>query len=445
MSTQAATTPSPAVRVDAMAQQPRWDPARFPPAVDESRLRSTVRFNRDPLGLLEEGRRRHGSVFSLRLLPYQALVCAVSAETNQAVLTDAERFAAGDAAGLIEPLVGAHSLILTPSPRHLGNRKRLLPPFHGERVAAWTDRVAATAVAHRPRLLTGEPVAIRPWAQRLTLEVILQVVFGVTDPERVGRYRVALDRLLDPKFMPFLFLPDRLKVDLGPLSPFGQFLRRRRAVDDLLYAEIAARRAAPDAHARDDVLSVLLQADFTDVELRDELMGLVVAGHETTATALAWTLHLLAHHPDAADRAAEDDPYLRAVIKESTRMRAPVIDAIRTAVDDTELGGRPVPKGAFVSAMFCATHHDPALWPEPGRFRPERHLDARPTPYALTPFGGGVRRCIGAALAQLELEVVLREVLSVAVPHPAGAPERVRLNGITLVPAAGGRVRLRAR
>ena len=217
------------------------------------------------------------------------------------------------------------------------------------------------------------------------------------------------------------------------MSPGGVFARRRAAVDALLFEEIAARRADPTAAERDDVLSVLLATDLSDEELRDELMGLVLAGHETTATALAWTLHLLAQYP-------QPDVPLDAIIKESMRFRAPVIDAIRTATRDTELGGHPVPEGAYVSAMFCATHHAPELWDDPGAFRPERHLDGKPAPYALTPFGGGVRRCLGAALAQLELEVVLGELLDGFRLAPAGDLEPARISGVTIIPASGGRV-----
>lgn len=201
------------------------------------------------------------------------------------------------------------------------------------------------------------------------------------------------------------------------------------------------------------MLSVLLGArdqdglGYTDAQLRDELKGLVVAGHETTATALAWTLHLLAHNPTAlghleADLAAGSNDILRATIKESMRLRSPVIDSVRIATKDTELGGHPVPAGAYVSAMFCGMHQDPELWPEPQEFRPTRHLGPKADAYALTPFGGGARRCVGAALAQLELEVVLRSVLSGARPEPAGSPEQARLLGVTLIPSSGGRVRM---
>lgn len=431
-------------------REPDWDPARFPPPARRNRWDQTLRFGLDPLGELARARGRIGPVFSLRLFPYQALVCGTDPETNKMILTDQDRFAAGDAADLLEPIVGPSSLILTPAPDHLPNRKRLLPPFHGDRVAVWGERVRELVRAQLPALVaTSGPTAVRPWAQRLTLAVILRVVFGVEDTSRVARYRQAIDRITDQRFAALLIAPALLHRDLGRLSPGGAFARRRQVVDGLLFEEIAKRRNDPEAAARDDVLSVLLSAEsFGDEALRDELMGLVLAGHETTATALAWTLHLLAHNPRArkelsTDLADGSDSYLKAVIKESMRLRAPVLDAIRTATSDTELGGHPVPKGAYVSAMFSATQHAPELWQDPSSFRPERHLEGTPAPYALTPFGGGVRRCLGAALAQLELEVVLSELLSRWVPEPAGKLESARVSGVTMIPARGGRVILR--
>ncbi len=442
---------------DVLATEPRWDASRFPPAARSNRLLQTLRFARDPLGELQRARRRHGEVFTLRILPYRAgLVCAADPETNRAVLTDSERFAAGDAAALLEPLIGAGSLILTPSPRHARNRKLLMPPFHGSRLEAWRERVGLLTREHLPELLDGGPQPVRPWAQRLTLDVILRVVLGIDDAERRARFRDALDGLLDPRVQALLFAPAWLAQDRGRLSPGNVLTRRRAAVDRLLADEVAARRADPATGRRDDVLSVLLGArhddgsGFSDEELNDELKGLVLAGHETTATSLAWTLHLLAHHPAVrADLVASldhgEDDVLRAVIKESMRLRSPVIDAVRIATRDTELAGRPVPAGAFVSGMFCGMHVDDAVWPDAAEFRPGRHLEGRTDPWSATPFGGGARRCLGAALAQLELEEVVREVLTVAVPEPAGRPEAVRLLGVTLVPSRGGRVTLRPR
>ncbi|WNE95249.1 cytochrome P450 [Streptomyces luomodiensis] len=442
---------------DAFAREPRWDPRLFPPATRAPRAVQTARMLLDPQGYARSLRRRLGPVFSLRTFPYRgALVCAADAAANRVVLTDHERFTGGDAAALLAPAVGAGSLICTPPPLHLAHRKLLLPPFHGVRVARWAPRVRELVHTGLPALLSGDGVPVRPWAQRLTLDVILRVVFGLTDPARVATFRHALNAFVGMGNLAVLFLPEPLRRDLGPLSPGGRFHRLRATVVDLTREEIAARRAAPDRAHRDDVLSMLLDArdehgaGLDDAQLLDELTGLVLAGYETTATTIAWTLHLLAHHPAArddliADLDAGSDRLLKATVKESGRLRPAVYNAMRTAAHDTELGGHPVPRHAFVAALFPLTHLDPGRWPDPDAFRPERHLGADPVPYSLTPFGGGVRRCIGVSLAQLEIETVLRELLAAAVPEPAGPLEPARLVSVMLVPARGGRVRLRAR
>jgi cytochrome P450 len=439
----------------ALPPEPVWQPDRFPPVARRNRLTQTVLMNRNPLGEVLRARERHGPVFTLRMMPYRSgLVCACDPETNRAVLTDDERFAAGRAASLIEPLVGSNSLILTPAPKHTRNRKLLMPPFHGSKITRWSAEIGDLADHQLPELLSGSPVPVRPWAQRLTLDIILRVVFGIESTERRDTYRAALDRLMDPRLLAILFAPSVVRRDLGRFSPGGVFARRRHAVDSLLEEEIAHRRADPDAENRLDILSVLLAArdehgvGFSDTELRDELKGLVLAGHETTATALSWTLHLLAHNEQARDRLVESlsagsKDYLEATIKESIRLRAPVLDAIRIATRDTELGGHPVPAGVYVTAMFSAAQLDENYWPDPHSFRPERHLEGTGNTWALTPFGGGARRCLGAALAQLELEVVLGKVLEQALPEPCGRPEPPRLLGVTLIPASGGRVRMR--
>ncbi|WP_326687417.1 cytochrome P450 [Streptomyces sp. NBC_01795] len=442
---------------DAFTREPSWAPRLFPPAARAPRAVQTARMLLDPQGYARSLRRRFGPVFSLRTFPYRgALVCAADATANRAVLTDHKRFTGGDAAGLLAPAVGAGSLICTPPPLHLDHRKLLLPPLHGSRITCWTQRVRELVHAELPDLLSGDSVPVRPWAQRLTLDVILRVVFGLTDPSRTATFRQALNAFVGMGNLAVLFLPKPLRHDLGPLSPGGRFQRLRAAVRELTREEIAARRAAPGHAHRDDVLSMLLDARgehgarLDDAQLLDELTGLVMAGYETTATTIAWTLHLLAHHPAARDALVSDldagsDRLLKATVKESGRLRPAVYNAMRTAAHDTELGGHPVPQHAFVAALFPLTHLDPELWPQPDAFRPERHLDTDPVPYSLTPFGGGVRRCIGVSLAQLEIETVLREILAAAVPEPAGPLEPARLVSVTLVPSRGGRVRLRRR
>lgn len=442
---------------DAFAREPLWNPRLFPPACRTPRAVQTARNLLDPHGYSRSLRQRFGPVFSLRMFPYRgALVCAADAATNRAVLTDHERFVGGEASSGLAPVVGADSLICTSPPRHLPRRMLLLPLFHGKQVTRWPQQVRELVRAELPELLADGPKPVRPWAQRLTLDVILRVVLGLTDPDRTATFRRAFNAFVSMGNFPVLFLPKPLRRDFGPLSPGGRFYRRRAVVWDLVLEEIAARRAAPDRARRDDVLSMLLDArdehgaGLNDQQLMDELLGLVLAGNETTATTIAWTLHLLAHHPTArddlvADLDAGSDRLLKAVIKEAGRLRPAVFGSLRTAAHDTELGGHPVPGHAFVAALFPLTQLDPELWPEPEAFRPERHLGAEQTPYALTPFGGGMRRCIGVSLAQLEIETVLRETLAVAVPEPAGPLESARLLAVTLVPARGGRIRLRRR
>lgn len=443
---------------DAFTREPAWAPRHFPPAARAPRAVQTTRMLLDPQGYARSLHRRFGPVFSLRTFPYRgALVCAADAATNRTVLTDHERFTGGDAAALLAPAVGAGSLICTPPPLHLDHRKLLLPPFHGTRITLWAQRVRELVHAELPALLCGDGVALRPWAQRLTLDVILRVVFGLTDPARVATFRHVLNAFVGMANLAVLFLPKPLQRDLGPLSPGGHFHRLRTTVRDLTREEIARRRSAPDRTHRDDVLSMLLDAHdehgagLDDAQLLDELTGLVLAGYETTATTIAWTLHLLAHHPAARDDLIADldtgsERLLKATVKESARLRPAVYNAMRTAAHDTELGGHPVPRHAFVAALFSLTHLDPELWPEPDAFRPERHLETDAVvPYSLTPFGGGLRRCIGVSLAQLEIETVIREILAAGVPEPAGPLEPARLVSVTIIPARGGRVRLRGR
>lgn len=227
-----------------VAREPRYDARRFPPAVRGPRAAQTARMTRDPIRFLEAQRAALGPVFTLRIFPFRAgLVCAADAKLNREVLTDQERFVGGDAAWLLEPIVGPRSLILTPPPPHLRNRKLLLPPFHGERVALWAERVRDLVRLELPSLVTGEPVSVRPWAQRLTLDVILRVIFGLTDPAPVAAFRSALDRLAARSIQALLFAPTALRRDLGPRSPGGILAARRAAVDALIATQIESRRA----------------------------------------------------------------------------------------------------------------------------------------------------------------------------------------------------------
>jgi cytochrome P450 len=291
----------------------------------------------------------------------------------------------------------------------------------------------------------GEPLALRERMQTVTLEVILRAVFGVRDERRLALYREAIPRLADTSNL--LIWTPFIRFDFGRLSPVARFRRAKHDVDELIYAEIAERRADPGG---DDVLSLLLAArhedgsPMSDSELRDELMTLLTAGHETTATGLAWAFERLLRTPAAYERLMEDpddDAYLDAVVTETLRVRPVITDVARKLVEDTEVRGYRLPAGTLVLAAIAALHLRPELYPEPHAFKPERFLGDSPGTYSWIPFGGGIRRCIGAAFAQMEMKVALSTIAArVRLRAEDPAPERPRIRNVTTVPARGTRV-----
>jgi cytochrome P450 len=285
---------------------------------------------------------------------------------------------------------------------------------------------------------TAEPFPVLPSMQRLTLRIILRTVFGLEEGSRMVELEDAIVRTL-PLATRIMLVPP-LQRDLGPFSPAGRFAAASAEVDRLLREQIARRRAS--GARGDDVLSMLLEAgDASDDELRDHLVTLLVAGHETTATQLAWTIERLVRHPGAMARAREDAAYLDAVVQEAQRTRPVLTFAMRTLKAPMEVGGHRVPEGATLGSSVLLLHSRPDLFPEPYAFRPERFVGAKPETYAWIPFGGGVRRCLGAAFASFEMRQVLSVVLArreLRADDPR--PERRRRKGITFVPARGARV-----
>jgi cytochrome P450 len=332
----------------------------------------------------------------------------------------------------------------------MSQRKLLLPAFHGESVRRYVEVMTQATAAEVERWPLGEPFPLRPRMQVITLEVILRAVFGVRDDQRRQQFRERIPQLADAtsllNWLPFMDL------DFGRRSPAARFRRALARVDELVFTEIAERRGAgePDGRERDDVLSLLLAArhedgsPMTDRELRDELVTLLTAGHETTATGLSWAFERLLRTPRVHERllaSLDDDEYVDAVVKETLRVRPVVADVVRTLTRDTEVGGYLLPAGTMVVPAIAAVHARPDLWPEPHEFRPERFLDGHADSYAWIPFGGGVRRCIGASFAQVEMRTVLREVLRrVRLRAPSRRPERPRVVHVTAVPARGARV-----
>jgi cytochrome P450 family 135 len=366
---------------------------------------------------------------------------------------------AGEANAILGPVVGERSVLLLDGEEHLRERRLLLPPFHGERMRAYERTMVEATDRAIDSWPVGEPFPLLPSMRALTLEVMLRAVFGMDAGPRRDELRERIQAMLDPVVTRTGVLLLAISGGRVGAGAGERFAERRARVDELIYAEIAERRGAADLDAREDILSMLLQARhedgsaMSDVELRDELVTLLVAGHETTATALAWAFELLLRDRRVLDRlraelAGDDgDGYLDAVVKEVLRMR-PVILGVGRVVREQpfRIGRWVVPPGVEINPSIAAVHRRPDRYPEPRAMRPERFLgpDA-PDTYTWLPFGGGTRRCLGASFATFEMRVVIRRVLERATLAPASRRrERGVRMGITFVPSRGGRVVQRA-
>jgi cytochrome P450 len=400
-----------------------------------------------PIAALTGWRRRYGDVFTVPLLAFGTGVYVSDLDGIKSMLTgDQSDLHAGEANEPLSPVLGHKSVLILDGREHLRHRKLLLPPFQGSNVQRFREVIREVTEAEIDRWRVGDELVAQERMRALTFEVICRAVFGVTEPAAVERLRHALGAVLDLSLV--FVLPQALRRNVGP---WARFQRRLRTADAMLYAEIARRRAAEDLDERTDVLSLLLRArdedgaPLSDLEVRDELMTMLLAGHETTATGLAFALDLLGRHPHVLERLrdAPDDAYLDAVVTESLRLR-PVIDAAeRTLTRPRTIAGWDLPAGIRVYPSIVGVHHREDLYPEPHRFRPERFLDGGAQSYAWLPFGGGIRRCLGAALAQAEMAEVLRLVVARADLAPVrDEPDPVVMRGITLTPRYGVRVRV---
>jgi cytochrome P450 len=428
----------------------------LPPGPTRSATVNTLRFQLRPLQTLLGWQRRYGNVFTTRFLVFGTGVYVAEPDAIRELFTgDQSDLHAGEANAPLAAVLGDHSVLVLDGPEHMRQRKLLLPPFQGAALSGMRSMIREVAAAEVGRWRVGSEFALRERMRHLTFEVICRAVFGVYEPERVERLRAAMLAVIDTQAL--FFLPDALLRGRARLTPGGWLNRRLQAADALLYEEIARRRAEPDLESRDDVLSLLLRArdeegrPMRDVELRDELMTMLAAGHETTSTGLAFAVDLLLHNPGALARlgdelGGEDDSYLDAVVAETLRIR-PVIDATeRTLKAPRTVAGWELPEGIRVYPGIALVHHREDLYPEPDRFRPERFVEEGAQSYTWLPFGGGIRRCIGAGLAQAEMAEVLREIFTAVELEPVRPePDQVVLKGITLAPRHGAQVRVRAR
>jgi cytochrome P450 len=391
---------------------------------------------------------RYGDVFTARIDPRHPWVMLADPDDVRTVFTAGPRRTnAGEANDFLRATLGSHSLLLLDGDEHMRQRKLMLPAFHGERIDRYREIMRAATERTVASWPAGEAFALRPHTQAITLEVVMRAVFGLEDETATAPLRAALQRMLAWATAPATFA---LVALVGPEQPFLRRMFGRRymePVDRELYALIAARRGAPDVAERDDVLSTLIAARdedgnaMSDAELRDEVLTLLLAGHETTATSLAWAVERLVRHPEGLERLAGDPEYTDAVVKEVLRLRPVVALVLRRLLEPMAIGGYDLPAGATVAPCILLVHRREDVYPEPEAFRPERFLGNPPGTYTWIPFGGGVRRCLGAAFAQVEMQVVLQTLAEAVRLEPVGAPEQVRRRGITLAPARGGQVR----
>jgi cytochrome P450 len=433
------------------------------------------------------GHERFGATFTVKPGTMPPLVLTSDRDAIRRLLTG-DPLAKHHGNDAVRPLIGERSLLLLEPAQHLARRKLLLPPFHGERVRVYAELMQRLMDREVDRWRPGDTVAVLPTAQNVTIEVILQAVLGVADPGMRERFRRLIDDIL---FYPFGAMRLRLSARLAPrITPprrvreamafaaalptpavMTYFLetkarswwnvgtwrwwRHRDRLLALLDEQIAATRADPGLAEREDILAMLVQArdedgnGLTSQDLRDDLVALIGAGHETTAAAIAWGAALLAHNPAVRERATvaardDDEQYLGALVKEVLRIRPPIpVAAGRALKEPFTIGPHSIPAGTLILIDAWGVHHDPKLHPDPERFAPERFLAEAPEPYTWLPFGGGAHRCIGSALAELEIKVALATILKRVAIVPADAelapPAR---RAITVVPHAGGRIKV---
>jgi cytochrome P450 len=428
----------------------------LPPGPRMGRVLQSAIWSRRAQWMLEQCRSRFGPMFTLTIA-YEGTWVMLSdpAAVKQVFTGDPRVFHAGEGNQILRPILGDNSVLVLDEKPHIGQRRLLLPPFHGERMQGYREKMTELAAREVESWPLGTPHKLRPRMQALTLEIILETVFGVHGGERMNELRVALRDFLDMTTNPLMIAPVVLSGP-GRVRRIPILRRRIERVDELLHREIAERRASEDTAERDDVLSMLVEARHEDgspmseAEMRDELLTLLVAGHETTATALSWAMERLVRHPEKLERLrdevlAGEEAYLTATIQETLRLRPVIVLVARRLTEPVEIGGYELPAGVTVTPSIHLIHRDPEVYPEPQRFLPERFLENPPGTYTWIPFGGGVRRCLGAAFAQFEMAVVLEELVRRRRIRPARPQsERPFRRAITETPRHNAEVVLEA-
>jgi cytochrome P450 len=423
---------------------------------------------RRPVDVLERARARLGPTFVLSLPPFRLVLFSEPDAIRTIFSAKSDEMHAGGVNRILRVLVGDSSVLVLDGPEHMRHRKLLMPSFHGERMRLYGETMADITRRVMETWPDGQPFSLHPHTQEITLEVILRTVFGAEQGAELGELSERMKRLLavgeNRATMLFaMYLSEHPEVESR--APWRWGLRRRNETDATLYRQIAARRNDPRSSERNDVLAMLLQArdeegqGLTDRELRDELMTALAAGHETTATGLAWAFERILSHPQVYDRLREEVraagpdperiaalPYLDATVKEVLRLR-PVVPLVgRVLQKPCTIGGYDLEAGSSVAACIYLAQRNPDVYPEPAVFRPERFLGVQPDPASYLPFGGGIRRCVGAAFALYEMKIVLGTILGACdLKLEQPAPARVIRRAITFWPEGGTRVSVQRR
>ena len=446
-----------ATRERSSEEPPRRPPVgALPPGPRMAPVAQTLIWTVAPTWLMSQCARRIGDAFTITFAPSGTKLAMFSDPDDvKAIFTaPADLAPSGAGSSPVAPVMGPSSVVTLVGPEHMRQRKLLLPPFHGERMRDYEEVIAQETRAEAASWPIGTPTPVHPCMRRITLEVILRAVFGV-QADRMAAMRDAIGDLLAPAQTAAI-----IRAALRPPTlerPGGRFGAALDRLDAVIYQEIARHRDAGDLHQRSDILSLLMLArdedeqPMGDEELRDELVTLLLAGHETTATSAAWAIERLIRHPAKLDRllqeldAGQDDSYMNAVISETLRVRPVVPLVVRVLQDEMQVGAYRLPAGTRVVPSIYLTNRSPAAYEQAKEFRPERFLESAPDSFSWIPFGGGIRRCIGASFAQMEMRVILGTILAELKPRaPRGLRgrrgERTKRRAITLVPAAGARV-----
>lgn len=406
---------------------------------------------RDPVKFMERGAERHGGIFRVKLGGMKRACFIADPELAWPVLSgDPELMRMGSTNGIFRPVLGDHSLFLLDGAEHKRHRRQLMPAFHRGSVRRFSGLVSELTIRDMADWPVGEPFPVQERMRKITLAMILRVVIGVTAEAREQQLRELLHDLLDAVQDPIAVLP-QFQYDLGGRTPFAKLMALVGEIDTVLGTEISERRYDHGIADRDDVLSMLVRAKphedgfMSDREVRDELLTLLVAGHETTATALAWTFERLLRHPEAKSRLLEeltggvDDAYCDSVVRETLRQRPVLPITARKLTKPVELGGHVFPAGWTLMPCIYLIHQDPNTFERPQEFRPERFLGQNsPSSRVFVPFGAGPRHCIGQSLSMMAIKVILRTVIQRADLEPASAePEAIVRRNFTLGPANG--------